>query len=105
MPFVKRDETGKVISVSQERGPGFNEDLPNDDPALVAFFRSVGSEALPLYATDQDLIRVLEDVVGLLIGKGLILFTELPVEAQRKIMRRQQMRSEMGESLDLIGED
>jgi len=47
----------------------------------------------------------LEDVVGLLIGKGLILFTELPVEAQRKIMRRQQMRSEMGESLDLIGED
>ena len=40
--------------------------------------------------------------MDLLIAKGLILFTELPVDAQQKIMRRQQMRYELGSTLDLI---
>ncbi len=72
---------------------------------LPHLLRGFGSEASALDATDQDLIRVLEDVVDLLIAKGLILFTELPVDAQQKIMRRQQMRSAMGSTLDLISED
>ena len=105
MPFVKRDVRGAVIAVSQESGDGCAEELPKDDPALAAFFAGITSEASSLDATDQDLIRVLEDVVDLLIAKGLILFTELPVDAQQKIMRRQQMRSAMGSTLDLISED
>ena len=90
MPFVKRDGVGNVIAISQEPGSEFDEELPNDDPAS---------------ATDQDLIRVVEDVVELLISKGLILFTELPADAQQKIMRRQKLRSEMGSVLNLIGKD
>jgi hypothetical protein len=105
MPFVKRDADGILTAVSQEAGSGFTEELPADDPAIATFFAGVGSEASPLDATDQDLIRVLEDVVDLLIAKGVILFTELPVDAQQKIMRRQQMRSEIGSRLNLIGED
>jgi hypothetical protein len=105
MPFVKRDQHGVVIAVSQESGAGFSEQLSNDDPALAALLKGFGKEASALDATDQDLIRVLEDVVDLLIAKGLILFTELPVDAQQKIMRRQQMRSAMGNTLDLISED
>ena len=105
MPFVKRDARGAVIAVSQEPGAGCTEELSRDDPALAAFFTGIASEASSLDASDQDLIRVLEDVVDLLIAKGLILFTELPVDAQQKIMRRQQMRSAMGNTLDLISED
>jgi hypothetical protein len=105
MPFVKRDQHNLVIAVSQEPGPGFSEQLAKDDPALAAFYTGITSAASPLHASDQDLIRVLEDVVDLLIAKGLILFTELPVDAQQKIMRRQQLRARMGSILDLIGED
>ena len=105
MPFVKRDARGAVITVSQVPGASCTEELSRDDPALTAFFTGIASEASSLDATDQDLIRVLEDVVDLLIAKGLILFTELPVDAQQKIMRRQQMRSAMGNTLDLISED
>lgn len=105
MPFVKRDETGKVIAVSQEPVSGFDEELSKDDPAVSAFFLGISGEDHSLDATDQDLIRVLEDVVDLLIAKGLILFTELPADAQQKIMRRQQLRSEMINTLNLIGED
>lgn len=106
MPFVKRDEQGAVTAVSEESGAGFTEELSKDDPAFAAFLARVGSsEASSLEATDQDFIRVLEDVVELLIAKGLILFTELPESAQQKIMRRQQMRSQVGDLQDLISED
>ena len=105
MPFVKRDKQGTVVAVSQESGPGFTEELSKDDPAIIAFIQGVGGEASTLEASDLDLIRVLEDVVELLIAKGLILFTELPEDAQQKIMRRQQMRTHAGNLKDLISED
>ena len=105
MPFVKRDEHGSVIAVSQQPGSGCNEELPKGDQAIAAFLDSVGSEESPLATSDQDLIRVLEDLVDLLVTKGLILFTELPLDAQQKIMNRQQMRDELSGRLYLIGDD
>ena len=105
MPFVKRDAAGAVIAVSEESGADCSEELARDDPALTGFLARFAHETSSLDATDQDLIRVLEDVVDLLIAKGLILFTELPVDAQQKIMRRQQLRSAIGNTLDLISED
>lgn len=105
MPFVKRDGAGNVTAISQEPGAGFDQEIPNDDPVIAAFLIEVGADPHSLSATDQDLIRVLEDVVELLISKGLILLTELPADAQQKIMRRQKLRSEIGSVLNLIGED
>jgi hypothetical protein len=105
MPFVKRDKLGAIVAVSQEPGPGFDEELPNDHPAIAAFVAGVGSDVSSLEDSDKDLVRVLEDLVDLLIAKGLILFTDLPAEAQQKIMRRQQLRFKLGDSLNLIGED
>lgn len=105
MPFVKRDESGMVIAVSQVPAAGFIEELPKDHPAIADFFTDVGDGLSSLADTDRDLIRVLEDLVDVLIGKGLILFTDLPAQAQQKILRRQQMRVEMGDSLNLISDD
>jgi hypothetical protein len=64
---------------------------------------SVSDSALG--ATDLEFVRVLEDVVQLLIDKGVILFTDLPDSAQQKIMLRQQLRSKFSGKLDLIGDD
>ncbi len=105
MPFVKRDEHGMVVAVSRESAAGCTEELAKDDPAMSAFLVEISSESSSLDASDQDLIRVLEDVVDLLIAKGLVLFTELPTDAQQKIMRRQAMRSEVGNLQDLISKD
>lgn len=105
MPFVKRDEHGVVIAVSRDPAVGCNEELATDDPAVSAFLVEVSSEPSSLDDSDQQFIRVLEDVVDLLIAKGLILFTELPANAQQKIMRRQEMRSAAGNLQDLISDD
>ena len=104
MPYIKRDEKGLVVAMSAIAAEGFDEELPGDSPDIARFLASQQA-ANSLDATDQDFVRVLEDVVELLIAKGLILFTELPDSAQEKIMRRQRLRSEMAEKLDLIGDD
>ncbi len=59
----------------------------------------------PLKPATRTLFGYWRIVVDLLIAKGLILFTDLPVDAQQKIMHRQQMRYELGSRLDLIEED
>ena len=105
MPFVKRNEQGGIVAVSQSQEHGFDEELAAEDLELSAYLDGMGHGASSLSSTDQDFVRVLEDVVGLLVDKGIILFTELPDSAQQKIMRRQQLRSELGGKLDLIGDD
>lgn len=105
MLFVKRDAGGAVVAVSRESTEGFTEQLATDDPAVSEFLMEMSGDASSLGASDQRFVRVLEDVVDLLIAKGLVLFTELPMDAQQKIMRRQEMRSEVGNLQDLISKD
>ena len=105
MPFVKRNEQGGITAVSQSPEPGFDEELAADNLELAAYLDGLGQGGSSLSSTDQDFVRVLEDVVELLIAKGVILFTDLPASAQEKIMRRQKLRSERSGKLDLIGDD
>lgn len=42
--------------------------------------------------SDIELIRVLDDLIELLINKKVIKFTDLPNEAQQKLLMRQTLR-------------
>ncbi|MDG2412377.1 MAG: hypothetical protein P8M21_11060 [Halioglobus sp.] len=105
MPYVKRSDSGEIIAISQQRTEGFDEEVSANSAELGAFFQAMGHDDASLSATDKDFIRVLEDVVELLIGKGVILFTELPPQAQEKILLRRRLRSETTGLSNLIGED
>ncbi|TYC51584.1 hypothetical protein ETQ85_24190 [Zoogloea oleivorans] len=54
---------------------------------------------------DAELIRVIEDVVDVLIDRGLLRLTDLPAEAQRKLMTRKGARARLRHGLDLLGPD
>ena len=54
---------------------------------------------------DADLIRVIEDVVDVLIDRGLLRLTDLPPEAQRKLMNRKGARARLRNGLNLLGPD
>ena len=43
--------------------------------------------------TDDDMIRVVEDVIDLLIKKNLITLTDLPPAAQHKLVTRKRLRA------------
>ena len=105
MPYVKRNESGEIIAISQQGGDGFDDQVSPDSLELSAFLQAMGHVDSELSATDQDFVRVLEDVVELLIDKGVILFTELPESAQNKMLYRQRLRRKMGDKLDLLGDD
>ena len=105
MPYVKRNESGEIIAISQQPAEGFEDQVSPDSPELTAFLQSMGHADSQLSATDQDFVRVLEDVVELLIDKGIILFTDLPDSAQEKMLYRQRLRSKIGNNLDLLGDD
>ena len=51
---------------------------------------------------DADLIRVIEDVVDVLIDRGLLRLTDLPLDAQRKLLARKGARARLREGLDLL---
>ena len=105
MPYVKRNEFGEIVAISQQLTEGFADELPSSSPELNAFLQAMGNDDAPLSATDQDFIRVLEDVVELLIDKGVILFTDLPPQAQEKILLRRRLRSGTAGLSNLIGGD
>ena len=69
-------------------------------PPLVGFlvagfilnYLDIEATDVLLELSDVGIIRILEDLIDLLIRKNVILFTELPLEAQAKISERKKVR-------------
>jgi len=106
MVYVKRDARGGITAVSHEPTAECREAVDGGARELRHYLASFGDDGESgIGATDRDLVRVLEDVVDLLIDKGVILFTELPASAQQKILERRRLRSALAAALDLLDED
>ena len=52
--------------------------------------------------SDLEFIRVLEDLLDVLMDKRVFLFTELPEEAQAKLLNRQALRAKRRGALNLL---
>jgi hypothetical protein len=101
MLYVERDDKGDIVAVRrQEPGEKGGEKLSLLNSEVLAFLSQsdteVNSLAQILALTDESIIRVLEDLIDLLIKKNIILFTELPEQAQEKIRGRKQAREMIG---------
>lgn len=108
MTVVLRDTSGRIIAVSPLAAsdpslPGEWEPIADDAPELVRFMtRDASADAFA--ESDSNLIRVLEDLIDLLIDRGVIVFTDLPVEAQRKLSERQSRRTQL-RKVSLVDDD
>lgn len=58
-----------------------------------------------LQKSDLEMVRVLDDLIYLLIRKGVIAITDLPPMAQVKLMNRANARQELGGLEQLLGSD
>ncbi len=108
MPFVKRDDAGKVIAVySTAEMPGL-EEVNANDPQLIDFLYDGDPDASAkkdMIESDLGLARVLEDLIDLLIEKGTFRFTDLPEAAQQKLLARRGLRKEFAYVETLFGGD
>lgn len=101
MPFVKRDQAGTITAIFNQPMTDGMDELAADDPELLAFLNSDGGNRGPdakldLSESDIGMVRVLEDLINLLIDKGVIRITDLPEAAQQKLLERGALRSKFG---------
>ncbi|WP_228716778.1 tryptophan synthase subunit beta like protein [Billgrantia pellis] len=76
--------------------PECQEFVAANSPELMLFLSVSGeSRSDALLQSDLDFVRVLEDVITVLMDKGVISFTDLPEPAQQKLLDRQSLRQRM----------
>jgi hypothetical protein len=97
MPFVKRNEDGKIVGVQLTMTEDGMEEVDTANPELGAFLHENLLDAVAKrewLESDLALVRVIEDLVDALIEKGALMFTDLPEMAQAKLRGRFGLRKE-----------
>ena len=95
MPFVRRDQSGKILAVFNQRGEDDLEEVAIDDPELTAHLTESMIDfaaAREWMESDLAIARVTEDLIELLIEKGVFRLTDMPEAAQNKLMQRRGLR-------------
>ncbi|MEX5342631.1 tryptophan synthase subunit beta [Pseudomonas sp. I2] len=107
MFYVQRDAAGQLLRVEAAPYAGYTEILPPDDARVQAWFADdvVENSLRQLKQSDLDMIRVLEDLIEVLTTKGVISITDLPADAQAKLLSRSSARKALGGLNNLIEED
>ncbi|MCR6631010.1 MAG: hypothetical protein NVV74_13725 [Magnetospirillum sp.] len=110
MPFVTRDESGRVVAVAEQPLDEEAEALPPEDPEVQAFLaRMHGFEAAEgddaFVSSDLSFIRVLEDLIEVLIRRGVLSLSDLPASAQDKLMQRRALRGWLAGVAGLVDDD
>ena len=104
MSFIKRDEQGNIVAVSAIAATDYVEVTVDEAVELTHFLSSLDNDN-ELNQADLPFIRVLEDLMDVLMEKQVFLFTELPVEAQAKILKRQSLRRARRGALDILDDE
>jgi hypothetical protein len=111
MPYVARDADGRLVAVAEVPLDEDAEELPPDDPELLAFLRRALDEddddtltEAPFVDADLAFIRVVEDLIEVLMRKGVIALTDLPPAAQEKLMSRRALRHWLAGVAGIVGD-
>jgi hypothetical protein len=104
MVYVERNPEGKIVAIRQHADRPGLEPRSSVDAEVLAFLGCDTTEELihVLKATDCDLIRILEDLIDLLVRKNIIIYTELPIEAQQKLQIRRQVRQSIAKTSIIV---
>jgi hypothetical protein len=101
MPYVQRDVSGLVTALYRDAPTEQAELLAADHPDVLNFLdngidSSNNQEVRRLLSNlDTTMIRVLDDLVEVLIQKRIIMLTDLPEHAQRKVLLRKETRENL----------
>ncbi|WP_415887390.1 hypothetical protein ACMXYO_04840 [Neptuniibacter sp. QD37_6] len=95
MLYAIRNEEGRIISLSETPQEGAQPvDIRNKE---VLDFLSINDEEFSaeefLQQSDMSVARIFEDLVDVLINKNIIMFTDLPPMAQKKLLSRKLARN------------
>jgi len=108
MPYIFKNTNGQIAGSASERlGDGW-EFIEGDSKEYLEYLENSLAEHAPFRESDIQLARVLEDLISILIDRGMVRFTDFPPAAQKRLNYRQSMRKKnrltgiVDESSDLI---
>jgi len=107
MPYVIRDADGKIVQVFDQPVTGKSEQISADSDEYKQYADEHAAHTAEelrrqLAASDIGMARLVEDLVDVLIGKGVIKFTDLPPAAGAKYLERQSTRERLHSYKNLI---
>ena len=104
MPYIARDDEGRINGIGDRPAPHAEEFLPNDHPEVLRYLRSVSPGAMMerLNATDTKMARIAEDLIDVLVSRNILNFTDFPIEAQKKLLARQKLRTSLSALSNLV---
>lgn len=108
MPYVNRDEQGETVQLLDAPMEENSQWLELSDPHVIAFLQNAPSADNlkdSLASSDNEMVRVVEDLVEMLMEKQVFVFTELPEAVQNKLNARRKLRHEVNAISNLIGEE
>lgn len=103
MLYIKRNAQGEIVMLSKESSPECNDTINDDSPEVFAFLAEQTGQSAQFIASDLAFVRVVEDMLEVLLEKGVLSFTDLPSAAQSKIMERKSLRAK--NDVNLISDD
>ena len=106
MPYIVRDEHGKIIKASARAIHGADL-VPHNHAEVVDFLKHHGQdpkqveEALnELRRTDAEMSRAIEDVIMALLKKNVLKMTDMPKAVQDRMALRVRLRMMIQEVYD-----
>jgi len=108
MPYVIRNNKGEIVTIHQNKNDENAQWLEENDSQIIAFIKNAvtpNKVKKALTGSDNEMARVIEDLVDLLMEKQIFVYTELPEAVQAKLNVRKQLRQDMGSLENLIDED
>jgi hypothetical protein len=98
MPYIQRDDKGKIVKASARTLVG-GDLLPHNHPEVVDFLKQRGQDPTQvelalseLRRTDNEMARAVEDVIMVLLKKNLFKMTDLPKPVQDRMSFRVKQR-------------
>lgn len=108
MPYVLRNQQGEIESLHQEQGNDNKQWEDDSNPEIIGFIANGNKPdqfKQALTGSDNEMVRVIEDLVELLMQKQIFVYTELPEAVQAKLNVRKQLRKDLSSLENLINED
>ena len=108
MPYISRDEHGKIVELHDSPATKDAQRVESNHPDALEFLKSIVSQnqaKQELTNTDSDMVRVVEDLIDLLMKKQVFIFTELPEAVQTKLNARRKLRKDINSLEGLIKDD
>ncbi len=108
MSYVARDAKGDVTAIYKDAAEGPTEQLPLTNPEVRQFLSqcdSPDSLATALRESDLTMVRTTEDIIDLLISKGVFRFVELSSKVRDEYAMRGALRGRLIEVSGSIDDD